>query len=361
MARLGRGAFLAAGLVGVAGSVPAGPPPAHDPMGSGATAVRRVVVAMGSPCALEVSAPSRREGLARLEMAISAIEQVEARLSSWREDSELSRLNGATPGRRVAISGELAADLARARELSDATGGAFDPAIGRLVAAWDLRGAGRIPTAEALRVARRGSGLDLLDIDLAARTVRRRLPGATLDAGAFGKGVGIAAAARALEEGGATRWSLDLGGQIALHGGGHPPVAVADPRARGRAAAWLDIEDVSAATSSNSERAKSVGHRSVGHILDPRTGTPAGFTGSVSVVSVDPVEADALSTALFVMGPDDGMAWATRQGRVQALFLIKEAHGLCAIWTPGLDGRVELADGVNGRCPDVVADEPDDR
>ncbi|MGD8377957.1 MAG: FAD:protein FMN transferase, partial [Acidobacteriota bacterium] len=91
-------------------------------------------------------------------------------------------------------------------------------------------------------------------------------------------------------------------------------IAVADPEDRARTVLVLGLRDLSAATSSQSERGLLVDGRRVGHILDPRTGIPVPRAGSVTVVARSAAEADALATALFVMGPDRGLAWASGRG-----------------------------------------------
>jgi len=101
--------------------------------------VIRSAHAMGTRLTLEVSAPDRAMALAASEAALDAVEVAEARLSTWRRGSELDRLNRAVVGEWVGVSPELARELAIALEWAVQTDGAFDPVVGSLVSAWELR------------------------------------------------------------------------------------------------------------------------------------------------------------------------------------------------------------------------------
>jgi thiamine biosynthesis lipoprotein len=216
------------------------------------------------------------------------------------------------------------ADLAA---LHARTGGAFDPAVGRLTDAWAIHEAGRVPDEAELAAALARSGLSRLAIDTDACTVIRQ-EDVTLDVGGFGKGEALD---RVVAAGIEAPWLIDLGGQVTASGtppeGGRWRVALAHPLARDQEALALEMPPGSLATSAGSERDLVVDGARVGHILDPRTGRPAPFTGSVSLWHERGLVADALSTALYVMGPDEGLAWATAEG-LAAVFLIPEGDTL---------------------------------
>lgn len=100
---------------------------------------------MGTTLRVEVAAPDRRAALAAIQQAFDTVAQLESVLSTWREDSEIGRLNRAVPGEPVTLSATLSLLLAEASHWSRETDGAFDPGVGALVDAWDLRGRGREP------------------------------------------------------------------------------------------------------------------------------------------------------------------------------------------------------------------------
>lgn len=257
---------------------------------------------------------------------------MEALLSTWGPDTELRRLNRAPVGEPHSPSRDVLGLLREADHWSRETGGAFDPRVGALVDAWDLRGSGRIPDRREVRRALAASGPEGIRLDFAARTVTRLDSAAWIDAGGFGKGAALRAASRALEERGIANALLDFGGQVVALGSSGAeearwPVALAHPRRRSESVGRLTLSGVSAATSGTSERLVSVGDRTLGHLVDPRTGEPAPRWGSVTVVAPDPLVADILSTALFVLGPDEGMKWARRRDDVGVLFLVAKDEG----------------------------------
>lgn len=306
--------------------------------------IERRVAVMGTLLALAVEAPDRPSALAASEAALRAIEAVEARLSTWTEESELARLNRAPVGELVKLSPELARDLARARELQVATGGAFDPTLGALVQAWGLRSGGRIPHADELAAARAASGID--GLELIGSAARRLRPGLALEEGAFGKGVGLDAALAALREAGASAALLDLGGQVALLPGGEAQwIGLAHPRHRDVVLLEARVDAGSLSTSGNGERGLLVDGVPVGHILDPRTGEPARDFGSLTVWAPDATGADALSTGLFVLGPQAALAWASSHDGALVVVVELASGELRVSASDGWRGRLRGAEG----------------
>lgn len=196
----------------------------------------------------------------QIEAAFAEAKRIEGMLSTWIDDSELIRVNGgAAPGP------ELRALLDRAMEWSKKTNGAFDPR-------WREKAYGE-----------RG-----------------------YEAGAFGKGYALDRML-ALTDGDTT---IDFGGQLIVRG--TRDVAIADPRDRARPIVALTIANASLSTSGDSEQP--------GHIFDPRRGRSVRRDGSVSVIAADGLTADILSTALYVMGEEEGLGWANAHG-VAAIFI----------------------------------------
>ncbi len=288
--------------------------------------VERTVVLMGTTAEFAAEAEDRTTALARLERMVRVVETTEAELSTWRNDSALSGLNRQPPGEPLSVPPALCDLLRRVEGWREATAGAFDPAIGSLIDAWGLRAAGRRPDAAALRAARARAGWPLLGFDHEACTVTRQAD-AMLDAGAFGKGEALDRV-RAAEHGHPGAWLIDFGGQVAVSGGAADtawPVALAHPAQRDQPVAELLLAGGSLATSGGSERTLALGAAGVvGHILDPRTGAPVVRPASVAVWHPNAFTADVLSTALYVMGPDDGLAWAAAR-EFAACFIVPEA------------------------------------
>lgn len=304
--------------------------------------VRRVAV-MGTLASIETEAEDRIRALAASEAAVQALEAVEDRLSTWDEDSELARLNRTPAGQPFDVSPELERDLAWAEALRRRTDGLFDPGIGRLVELWGLREGGRVPAEGDVRAL---LGVGLAQLELVGRTAIRRDPRLSIEEGAFGKGLGLDSAIRAASLAGARRAVIDLGGQVALLPGGAPcSIALAHPRERERALLSVRIDRGSLSTSGNSERGFTIEGTRHGHILDPRTGRPAADFGSLSVWAGDAATADALSTALYVLGPSAALAWADAHEGVEALALVVTPEGVQALASAGLRDRVESIEG----------------
>jgi thiamine biosynthesis lipoprotein len=304
-----------------------------------AVPVERRLSVMGTVLTLSVSGPARPQALAASEEAVREITRVGDLLSTWKPGGPLDGLNHARPGEPVALPSEIWHLLRETFEFSERTGGAFDPAVLPLVRAFDLRGEGRLPDAARLSRARKATGRGCFALDPRGWRAIRLCEEAGLDEGAWGKGYALDRAAAALREAGVRKALLDLGGQVLALGPAR--VAVADPRDRSRAAASLAVVDASVSTSGNSERGRIVGGRRIGHLLDPRTGRPARDFGSVTVLAPSGLVADILSTAFFVLGPEQGLVLSEKLRREgfenRALFLIVREGKLGALPSPGLD------------------------
>lgn len=311
-----------------------------QPVAPDSTTVARESYLMGTTLRVSVASVDRLAGIAAIESAFDAVRRVDALLSTWRDDSEIARLNRAPTGAAVTLSPELLALLREAARWSAATGGAFDPAIGALVDAWDLRGPGRLPSAERLASARAATGLDRFTLGDSGNRAARHDPAAWLDTGGFGKGVALREAGRVLRAAGIRSALLNFGGQVLVLGrerGQDRIIPVAHPSRRGEAFLRLRVPEGSASTSSQSEQTRLVDGVRVSHLLDPRTGKPIPAWGSVTVVAEDPAVADMMSTALFVLGPDAGARWAAARTDVGVLFLVEREGRVVPTWNRALE------------------------
>ena len=325
------------GLALLAAPVAATPSPSEE-------VVRRLGV-MGTSIDVVVEAATRSEALLASEAGVRAIEAVEARLSTWTEDSELARLNAAAVGEPLRISDALAGDLERVRDAWIWSGGAFDPAVGALVEAWGLRSGGRVPDANEITAALVPGGLAALSVERSGEGsfATRHHAALRLEEGGFGKGVGLDAALAALRDAGATSASFDLGGQVAQYGRTET-YGIADPSDRWREVVRVELSHGSFATSGNSERGIEVDGERFGHLLSPTTGLPVADFGSVTAFAADATTADILSTTFYVLGPESALALAAATEGVDALVLDRRGDSPRALATRGLEGRVVLSD-----------------
>lgn len=317
-----------------------GPSPYPPPREQGAgTEVTREVYLMGTRCTLTAFASEGSLATRQLEEMIVNLEESERQLSTWRSDSELSRLNALPVGSSLQVTGSLMDLLEKLAYWSAATDRAFDPAIGSLVAAWGLRVGGLHPSEALLREARERAGIRRVSLDPGSGTVSRRRE-VTIDCGGFGKGEALDRLRSWSRHRGFTPWLVNLGGQVGVYGlppaRSHWAVDLAHPRERSASALPVGLSGGSLATSGGSERDVRRGGGRIGHVLDPRTGLPAKFGGSVTVWHASALVADILSTALYVMGPQQGRVWAEARGIAACYLDLPEGGGTAVrpIFTP---------------------------
>jgi thiamine biosynthesis lipoprotein len=299
-------------------------------------AVTREVFLMGTRAMLTTWAQDRAHGLQDLELLLEPLEQTERQLSTWVAESEISAINHANG--RLSLSPSLCVLLAEVERWTRETGRTFDPSIGALTSAWGIHEGGRLPSDREIDDARSHSGWNRVSLEPATCALELA-PGVRLDVGAFGKGAALDRAREAVPD--TVVWLLDLGGQVAVNGAPPRtrgwPVSIADPQRRTTPALEVRLSSGSISTSAGSERDAHVNTTRVGHIIDPRTGHPAPFDGSVTVWHERALAADILSTALYVMGVDDGLRWAD-QHDVAGCYLLR-------------DGRIRASRAFRRRFP----------
>lgn len=287
--------------------------------------VTREVYLMGTSCRLTTFSKDRTKSLNQLERLIRILEETERELSTWQEGSALTSLNRQPVGKSFEVKPDLCRLMSEIQRWASETKGAFDPGIGALIRAWGIRKEGRLPSDHEIKEALDHSGMRLYDINPSSCVIERT-GDVLIDCGAFGKGEALDRLASSDPED-EFSWLVNLGGQVVVKG--TPPdapgweVAISHPLHRHRPALNIRLTSGSLATSGGSERNLKVGTTMVGHILDPRTGRPVDLAGSVSVWHDRALVADILSTALYVMGPQEGIAWAEARG-LAACYLLAE-------------------------------------
>jgi len=277
----------------------------------------------------------------------AAVEQVDAQMSPWRTDSDLSRLNRAAIDQWIELPAAILEVLGRALEISRLSAGAFDPAVGALVNAWGFGPDRDTPDAAAIRAAaqaHRRAAHDGLELDLAAGRACKRAP-MQLDLCGIAKGYGVDRMAAVMHEHGVRHALVALDGELRACGaqadGGPWAVALESPRAGVRAVhGVIELSDAAVATSGDYRRWLQVGELRLAHSMDGRRGAPVNNeVASVTVLARDCMSADAWATALLVAGPAEGLALAQRMG-LDALFLVRRNGALVEL---GVGGGVQLA------------------
>lgn len=276
-----------------------------------------------------------------------AIERIEAQMSNWRADSDLSRLNAAPVGHWVGLPPETMTVLDKALEIGRASDGLFDIGVGAMVQAWGFgpaQGATDLTAIKAhLGTALRGFAT--LELDLPGLRARKHA-GMTLDLSGIAKGYGVDVLARTLRGLGVAQALAGLDGELVAMGrrpDGRPwAVALEEPDpARRAACSVIEVTDRAVATSGSYRHFLNVGKLRVSHTMNPRTGGPAvSALVSVSVIARTCMEADAWATVLLVLGDVAGPAFARAHG-MQAIFLIRTKSGLDETLV-GLAGEAEV-------------------
>jgi FAD:protein FMN transferase len=265
--------------------------------------------------------------------ALDMIHALEAQMTVYRPDSELSQLNRRAATEPVRVERALFRLLVLAREISRERAGAFDPTSGPLIALWRrCRAEGRIPNegeiAEGLAV----TGMSHVQFDEREETICFDRAGVELNLGAIGKGHAVDRAAALLVQEGVDDWLFHGGFSSVLVRGDHAgyggwPVGLRNPLLPHARLATILLKDQSLSTSgSNVQYFRHEGKR-YGHILDPRTGWPSEQLLSVTVTAPTAAVADALSTAFFVGGVENALAYCDNHPEIGAIFVRPPKRG----------------------------------
>lgn len=280
----------------------------------------------------------------------SVLTDVETNLLSWtNEDSQIYKVN-ASDGKDTEISGELSGYLERILKIARDSDGAFDPTIGKLIRLWDIGGEDqRIPGEDEIRNVLKDSGYE--KVSLAGNNISMD-EGCSLDLGAAGKGIGCDAVLEYLEtQKDVTAALINLGGSSVMTYGNKPDgsswnVAVTDPRAENDDE-YLGVVAINGteflSTSGDYEKYFIEDGVRYHHIMDPSTGYPAksGVAG-VTVVCDTGLEADALSTACFVLGVEKGSELLKKYS-ADGLFVDEDHH---VYLTDGMKERFSLLQDI---------------
>ncbi|QJW93073.1 FAD:protein FMN transferase [Frigoriglobus tundricola] len=289
--------------------------------------------------------------IAAAEDALDLIDDLEDQMTVYRDHSEVTRLNARAASDFVAVEAGLFELFARCAIWTKETGGAFDIATGALTKAWGFyRRDGAVPPPGELIDAMRATGFRHVILDEARRAVKFRVAGLELNLGAVGKGYALDRAAELLQ----SKWGVR---SALLHGGGSSVLAIGHPPGDGRG--WpirlkhpsrpeeslgvVRLRDAGLGTSAATFQFFKYNGRQLGHLLDPRSGWPAAGTASASVTAPTAAEADAMSTAAFVMGAAGTEQLTRLRPALGAVVLSDEGRPPAAAPLPS-DGRRSAGD-----------------
>lgn len=299
-------------------------------------------LAMGSLLRLTAWTAEPAAAHAAFAAVFADFDRLDGLLSVWRPGSDVLRLNAAAGGPPIPVHEDTRRVLEAARQVSEWTDGAFDVTFGALADVWrfDHDQDGRVPAAEEI-----AARLPLVDyrqvrVEPGPGTAAIGRAGMRVHLGGIGKGYAIDRAVASLRGAGVRDFLIQAGGDLYVAGrdGDRPwHLGIQDPRGPGDVSfAMLDLSDATLSTSGDYERYFEKDGVRYHHLLDPATGRPAGGCRSVTIVSRTATVADGLSTGVFILGPDRGMALVERLPDVEAVIVTA-------------DNRVLVSSGLRGR------------
>jgi thiamine biosynthesis lipoprotein len=307
--------------------------------------VERSRLSMGSTLRLTAWTSDEAGSLSAFDDVFREFDRLEKLMSTWIANSDLVLVNQSAGVRPVHVSAEVREVLKYARQISEWTDGKFDVTFGALSGLWkfDHDQDNVIPDIQEVR--RRLPLIDYraIQVDEAAGTVFLAHKGMSAHLGGIGKGYAIDRGAALLRQRGFRDFMIQSGGDIYVAGlkDGRPwRLGIQDPRsAANHSFAELDLSDGTFSTSGDYERYFLKDGRRYHHILDPATGEPARGSRSVTIVANRAVVADGLSTGVFILGPEKGMALVERLPDVEGVIVSEKNEVLIS---SGLRGRVRI-------------------
>ena len=276
---------------------------------------------------------------------LATLEGIDLLASTWRDDSELAVFNADHSIDWIIVSPEFCAALESALELGRETGGAFDVTVGPLVNLWGFGPGGQVlepPSDEAIATALEGVGPELIETDCEEGLVRKDNPTMYVDLSGWAKGLAVDEVAELLAEQGFDDFLVEVGGEIRVSGhnseAANWALAIEAPSTSQRVPhAIIRVTNTSVATSGDYRNYFQHDGKNYSHTIDPRTGRPVTHNlAAVTVVHDSTAYADAMATALLVLGPQDGPALAQRL-EIAAYFLIRDESGIREISSPAFD------------------------
>jgi thiamine biosynthesis lipoprotein len=285
-------------------------------------------------------------------LVTEVVERVNAQMSTYLDDSELMRFNRA--GTEVfQASAEIIAVVDEAQRVARLTGGAFDITVGPLVDVWGFGPSGptETPDEAVLRDLVAVTGFEQLEVDVDSGTLRKAREDCRIDLSAIAKGFAADRVSEALNREGLPSHMVEVGGEVrarGLNGDGEVwRIGVERPTAAGRSVHLVvPLADLSMATSGDYRNFYERDGVRISHTIDPRNGRPISHDlASVSVIHSTCMTADALATAIGVLGPDEGFDFAEQQD-IPAYFLVRAAAGVLeerktSVWTALIENSRE--------------------
>lgn len=290
--------------------------------------LRREEAIMGTAIGVELWSDERAAGEAAIDAVIAEMHRIDAAMSPFKPQSELSCINRDAAAAPVRVSDEMFELLARAMAFSTLSNGAFDITYAGVGHLYDYRARVK-PSDEAIAKARAAIGYQHLLLDPQARSVRFAREGVRIDLGGFAKGHAVDNATAILKRHGIRHAFVSAGGDSRVIGDrrGRPwTIGIRHPRRAGEVVAMLPLEDVAISTSGDYERYFEQDGVRCHHVIDPKTGKSPNGVHSVTILAEDGLTTEALSKTVFVLGIEQGMRLIESHTGVDAV--VVDAEGV---------------------------------
>jgi thiamine biosynthesis lipoprotein len=301
---------------------------------------RQSRILMGTSVEITVSQVGREKAEEAMEAAFQEVERINVLMSHYRKDSEVSQISRHAGEKEIRVSPETLEVIERAVYFSRISGGAFDITIGPVFRLWNFR-EGKIPDQEKLREQLKRVDYRRIQVDRSRSTVYLDDSRMELDLGAIAKGYAVDRACEVLRKRGVENFLVNAGGDLRVGGMKEKAlpwtIGIQHPRLSSDFIAKIQAQNAGIATSGDYDKFFLKEGERYHHILVPSTGLPARECQSVTILAPTAMDADALATTVFVLGPEKGFALIEKMPGVHALIVDRRGSVLLSPkWPDGV-------------------------
>jgi FAD:protein FMN transferase len=316
---------------------------------------------MGTTFMVKVLKPTAMESIPTSELTARLTDEIgkilvklNQQMSTWIDDSELSRFNRYRENDWFELSADTAGVLTEAQRISDLTGGAFDITVGPLINLWGFGPAKtdrQVPTDEQIQAVKEKTGYHKLSVRVSPPAVKKENPDIHCSLSAIAKGFGVDKVGEYLETRGYDNYLVEIGGEVRARGinlKGTPwRLAISTPDGRANFQKILYLKDAAMATSGDYYNYFEKDGVRYSHTINPVTGKPITHKlASVTVIHDNCMTADALATAINVLGPEEGYQLALKE-KLPVFLIIKKGKAFIEKMTPRFEELMKVSETVD--------------